>query len=1200
MKSTLAKILLLGTAFTAAAVTFQEWRSAVFSPSQLLDVAVSGPNADPDYDGAVNLVEFAVGGNPLSRTSVEQPQSTLDGTGHLRLTFSCRRLHPGVLILPQVSGNLQAPWQSGSDYIEELSVQARDSETDWLTVRDLLGKSDTTQRFIRVLVADDADNDGLPDSWELANGLSPLDASDANGDLDGDGHTNAQEFADGGDALDPENFMAKSMPNWDAPAYEPPTIVNLRAVVPDVEANVTDPDRTTIDLRWDAIKRTDVSAISVERAEGWVGFWEQVAHLSFGATSCAQQNLKSCITYRYRLVLETSTEGRLLCEIVNYEVPLLRRIEARAAVAIGRTPGPSEDVTYPHKPTKFRRYTADFNDEWSESRSDTGYSHSWARHWTLTYDVARVARQAHGIYHEDWREIMAVPDQPEDSFDRSGRTDNTGTQIDSTPARLNGSFEATASFSNGDLSGSGTHQHGFTIQAVYPWQFFNFAGLSGHVLVNSWRHDWSGTSEWDEDVDGGDTHTHSHSETEPNDNGHWTGTYISTTTGPDGTETVGPDPIDGMREPYGAGLGTFQWRAYNAVGAEGAWDEGEVTNTCGWGSSSGESDEDGLHTEWSSDASWTMEEEFSTAELIALTHGQIPQHPGDFFGLYPGDFNDWGGFGGCAWKIVNDPVWGLGASDEFVSHFGSIGESDSATWIAWRRMSTDETDYRVARGQYRVVINEPHPQPDTLPEVVLNEKFIPDDDPLTPNIDESLQTESRQRVWTPSVGQLVSETFDLDPTTADYPWANRNGTVSIGESRIVLYDDSINSPTVAWSGESIKLVQVQGIPEILAAAVIANGGTAWIRAHALAVDPDPALSDGADSPVMPELVARLRDGPADQQVQWRLRVRYTRGNGAKAQLNLPEDIVDLPGRANGNAAPGPANQPGWTAPMPANQDWRIFDSVEWVQELVQRGFFGGEADLYCWIAGQPEPAHPQLHFNIGGNNPDDVRCRCHIESQPDANPTGNLWFAYGIARSESADYNGDASRYNQFWEVPIYNRQPRVPGRPIWHDDNNQDPLEPGGYGIFQVTLDTRGGHHNHDPYFIPRTAIWHWQHNVREAMIILRRKRGLADTWMTRQRNQQNANGTALPNHTVGTVTFSEGTLRPMNNAVTMKAYNGAVHHIPNIDHGVIAGFRLDTSRGDHYCYWDNLNAAWALSRFNNLGFNYVERVCIEIGLEP
>ena len=36
-------------------------------------------------------------------------------------------------------------------------------------------------------------------------------------------------------------------------------------------------------------------------------------------------------------------------------------------------------------------------------------------------------------------------------------------------------------------------------------------------------------------------------------------------------------------------------------------------------------------------------------------------------------------------------------------------------------MSTDETDYRVARGQYRVVINEPHPEPDTLPEVVLNE-----------------------------------------------------------------------------------------------------------------------------------------------------------------------------------------------------------------------------------------------------------------------------------------------------------------------------------------------------------------------------------------------------------------------------------------------------------------------------------------------
>ncbi len=787
------------------------------------------------------------------------------------------------------------------------------------------------------------------------------------------------------------------------------------------------------------------------------------------------------------------------CEIINYEVPLLRRIEARAAVSSGRIPGPYEYVTYPNIPKKFRHYTADFNDEWSESRSSTGYSHSCERHWTLTYDVDEALRRSHGIYHEDWREIMEVPGDTQNSFDRGGSANSAGTQIDSTPGSLNGSFNGSTSYSEPGSPGSGTHQHQFSIQAISPLLFFAHAGHSGHLLANDWRHEWTGTSLWDGYLYNVDTTTHSHGETTPNNIGYWSGTYSTTTTSPDGTQQTGPDPISGILEPYWDGRDTFAARNYNAVGYRASWDEGEVTSTYGWGSSSGASNDDGLHKEWSSDASWAMDDEFSTEELIALAHEQLPPNPADFFGLYPGDFHSWGGFGGCAWKAVNDPVLGFGASDDFVSHWGSIGEdSGPSTWVAWRRLYVDETDYRVARGQYRIVINPPHPQPDTWPEVILNEKFIPDDDPLTTNIDESLQTESRQRIWTPSVGQIVSEIFDLDPTAADFQWAGRNGTVNVGESRVVLYDDAINAPTVAWNGEMLRLVQVQGVPEILAGAIIPNGGDAWIRPHAAEPDPDATVNDAADAPVMPELVARLRNGAANQQVRWRLRVRYTRGNGAKEQLNRPEDIVDIPGRPNGNAMPGAANQPAWTVQMPANQDWRMFESNEWNLELQQRGFYGGDAELYCWTANGAPPANvpPRLHFRIGGQNPDDVRSRRAIESQPDASPTGNLWFAYGIARSESASYNDDASRYNQFWEVRMYDHVARVPGQPIWHDDARRDPLNPGGYGMFQVTLDRRN---RPDRREIPRTAIWHWQHNVHEVMRLLQEKRTLANDWMTR-----------------------------------------------------------------------------------------------------
>jgi hypothetical protein len=338
-----------------------------------------------------------------------------------------------------------------------------------------------------------------------------------------------------------------------------------------------------------------------------------------------------------------------------------------------------------------------------------------------------------------------------------------------------------------------------------------------------------------------------------------------------------------------------------------------------------------------------------------------------------------------------------------------------------------------------------------------------------------------------------------------------------------------------------------------------DANIAWIEPHKSATDA---------APRMPQLELKITGLPATMTIQAKIEVQYNRGNGARAARNQAEDRVRIPADGSFQTVAG--------------DTWRIWEAY------ASETFFGGAATLtYKLMTGTTETLAPQtIRFRVGGRNPDAARARTHIESLTDCGPTGSLWFAYAIARSESQDYNGSGSRYNQFLRLP---QNPRDNGFPLWGNDGG---TRPGGYGMFQVTGNVQDSEVN-----IPRDQIWNWQSNAAAARVIIVDKRRASTNWMTTQSNATHANGTAVPSHTVGNVTF-DGTTYTMLHACTIKAYNGASKPSTDTDNATIAGFVVDPSYPSigHYGYWHSGQDKWGLCRFNNLGFNYVLRVCGEV----
>ena len=124
--------------------SFTAWQAEKLASVPVADRAAG---ADPDADGLPNIVECALGTEPLTPTAPPQTFTrTIGGDTFAGLRFTRRRQFSDVSLGVEVAGDLGA-WNSGA-ITESLTLQS--DGTEWLHVRDGVATTSTAARFLRL------------------------------------------------------------------------------------------------------------------------------------------------------------------------------------------------------------------------------------------------------------------------------------------------------------------------------------------------------------------------------------------------------------------------------------------------------------------------------------------------------------------------------------------------------------------------------------------------------------------------------------------------------------------------------------------------------------------------------------------------------------------------------------------------------------------------------------------------------------------------------------------------------------------------------------------------------------------------------------------------------------------------------------------------------------------------------------------
>lgn len=152
------------SAFDIGALEFSRvevWRLSQFGVNAT-DPLIAGDLADPDRDGLANLVEYALGLNPLLPSSAHSPATlNISGTPYLSMTFARRSPPAEVTYSVESSDDLAPVWNLGPSYSDlsdttstafGLEHQRTGTDPLQITVRRTTPVTDSIRQFLRLRI----------------------------------------------------------------------------------------------------------------------------------------------------------------------------------------------------------------------------------------------------------------------------------------------------------------------------------------------------------------------------------------------------------------------------------------------------------------------------------------------------------------------------------------------------------------------------------------------------------------------------------------------------------------------------------------------------------------------------------------------------------------------------------------------------------------------------------------------------------------------------------------------------------------------------------------------------------------------------------------------------------------------------------------------------------------------------------------